>query len=90
MEDKITDEIRFRIGYGFFLIGNWLFLRPAEWLFGYDRTTVPGLLRALNLKEGVDEHGIEGLALIKGFYDAYLDPEKESLGAYDNAEPSDN
>ena len=76
LKEKVIDEVRFRTGYIFFWIGNWLFLLSAERLWGYDRTTVSGLLRALNLKESVDEHGIEGLALIKGFYDTYLDPEK--------------
>mgnify|MGYP000171330351 CR=1 FL=1 len=67
------ERLRWYAGYALLWLGTWLFVRWGARLLRFEKpTTGPTLFRALIISEQVDQYGIEGLAMIKGFHDAYL------------------
>lgn len=68
-------KIKMWFGLPLFWIGNWIFLRPAEYLWQMKGTNVGELVFALERSELIDRHGIEGCAMMKSFYDTYLKEE---------------
>ncbi len=72
----LTARLRASCGIALLWLGNWLFVRWAAWLLHIEAPTTTGsIYLALVRNELINEHGVEGLALIKGFHDAYLTEE---------------
>jgi hypothetical protein len=79
IEERIwaSEHLRWYAGYVLLWLGTWLFVRWGARLLRFEKpTTGPTLFRALIISEQVDQYGIEGLAMIKGFHDAYLVEER--------------